>query len=470
MTPVPGAQFTANITQGTSPLTVQFTDQSVSTGTTSYKWDINNDGVVDYTAKNPVHTYTAAGTYTVKLTVTNASGSDSETRSAYIRVSAPVQTGDGETFGALSNPTGNPIGGGTGYSRIITSADPGITYRVTTAAALKTALNSATSGSIIYISESADIDVSGMFDITIPAGVTLAGNRGENGSPGGILRKVRLPSDPSEQIDRSKQAMLYIAGNNVRITGLRLIGGDLTSAELQEKDLRYAITITNWKGLEVDNNEIYGWSGAGVLQDTWKDGITTGGLSSAEIGSGIVYVHHNSIHHCQTNGRGYGVAVYRNGAALIKGNLFDYTRHAVCSDGWPNSGYEASYNVHLGHSTDHVFDVHGYSYAGGVIAGTLVKVHHNTVYAPVPSSVPWSVAVRGVPQQQVSVTFNDFPYTTYWGNLQAAAHDSPVTQYDFGGMGNVIVTKNLIAGAYSADGPIKRCHQTSIGDFTCGYS
>jgi len=86
----PAAQFTANTTQGRNPLTVQFTDQSVSTTTTVYKWDINNDGVVDYTTKNPRHTYQTAGNFTVKLTVNNADGSDSEIKTNYVKVSTPV--------------------------------------------------------------------------------------------------------------------------------------------------------------------------------------------------------------------------------------------------------------------------------------------------------------------------------------------------------------------------------------------
>ena len=88
-TPTVHANFAANITQGPAPLPVQFTDQSVSAGTTSYNWDVNNDGVVDYTTKNPSHTYQAAGNYTVKLTVTNASGSNSEIKTNYIVVTNP---------------------------------------------------------------------------------------------------------------------------------------------------------------------------------------------------------------------------------------------------------------------------------------------------------------------------------------------------------------------------------------------
>jgi len=90
---VPVAQFTASATSGQAPLGVQFTDQSVSTGTTTCAWDVNNDGVVEYTTKSPAHTYTTDGTYTVKLTVTNASGSDSEIKSGYIRVSSLAVTG-----------------------------------------------------------------------------------------------------------------------------------------------------------------------------------------------------------------------------------------------------------------------------------------------------------------------------------------------------------------------------------------
>ena len=87
---LPAAQFTASATKGVTPLTVQFTDTSVSTGTTTYEWDINNDGVVDSTVKNPSLTYTIAGTKTVKLTVKNASGSDSEVKTGYITVSLPA--------------------------------------------------------------------------------------------------------------------------------------------------------------------------------------------------------------------------------------------------------------------------------------------------------------------------------------------------------------------------------------------
>ncbi|MDI9395030.1 MAG: PKD domain-containing protein, partial [Euryarchaeota archaeon] len=85
----PVAAFSAEPTSGYSPLTVNFTDKSTGT-ISSYTWDFDNDGVVDSTDQNPVHTYTTPGTYTVNLTVTNAGGSDSEVKSEYIVVSEPL--------------------------------------------------------------------------------------------------------------------------------------------------------------------------------------------------------------------------------------------------------------------------------------------------------------------------------------------------------------------------------------------
>ncbi len=87
----PNAQFTASTVKGPVPLTVQFTDQSSSSGSTIYKWDINNDGITDYTTKDAAHTYTKTGTYSVKHIVRDPSGRDVELKTDYITVTtAPV--------------------------------------------------------------------------------------------------------------------------------------------------------------------------------------------------------------------------------------------------------------------------------------------------------------------------------------------------------------------------------------------
>ncbi|WP_292379192.1 PGF-pre-PGF domain-containing protein [Methanosarcina sp. UBA289] len=64
------ADFSANVTSGYAPLSVQFTDRSGNA--TGWNW-VFGDGVTS-TEKNPMHTYSTAGNYTVNLTVNNAKG------------------------------------------------------------------------------------------------------------------------------------------------------------------------------------------------------------------------------------------------------------------------------------------------------------------------------------------------------------------------------------------------------------
>jgi PKD repeat protein len=83
----PVADFTGDPTSGTAPLTVQFTDTSTG-DPTEWAWDVNNDGVTDYTIQNPQHVYMSPGSYTVKLTVTNSAGSNTIIKTNYITVTS----------------------------------------------------------------------------------------------------------------------------------------------------------------------------------------------------------------------------------------------------------------------------------------------------------------------------------------------------------------------------------------------
>ncbi len=85
---LPIANFSTNISEGYAPISVQFTD--LSKNVTSWNWDFG-DGTYSY-EKNPLHTYNATGTYTVKLTATNSAGMDTETKINCISVtSAPLK-------------------------------------------------------------------------------------------------------------------------------------------------------------------------------------------------------------------------------------------------------------------------------------------------------------------------------------------------------------------------------------------
>ncbi|MCU0513924.1 MAG: PKD domain-containing protein, partial [Anaerolineae bacterium] len=86
----PVASFTVDVSSGTAPLAVAFTN--TSTGTIdSLAWDFNGDGTADATAGNTQSfTYSAEGTYTVSLTVTNAGGSNTFTGSISVSAALPA--------------------------------------------------------------------------------------------------------------------------------------------------------------------------------------------------------------------------------------------------------------------------------------------------------------------------------------------------------------------------------------------
>ena len=83
----PIASFTPTSASGTFPLVVCFTN--TSTGASSWAWDFNGDGTVDSVSHSPCYTFLSAGTFTVSLKVTNASGLSSSA-STTITVSAPI--------------------------------------------------------------------------------------------------------------------------------------------------------------------------------------------------------------------------------------------------------------------------------------------------------------------------------------------------------------------------------------------
>jgi len=84
----PTADFDAVPTTGVAPLTVAFTDQSTG-AITSWSWNFGDGGTS--LQQNPGHTYTAAGVYTVTLTVSGPGGSDDEVKASYVVVYEPVQ-------------------------------------------------------------------------------------------------------------------------------------------------------------------------------------------------------------------------------------------------------------------------------------------------------------------------------------------------------------------------------------------
>ena len=96
------AAFSANVTTGVAPLTVNFTDSSTASNCTLSGWSWNFGDGGTSTEKNPAHTYTNPGVYTVSLTASCSGASNTVTKTAYITV-----TGCTASFTAAG--TGNAL-------------------------------------------------------------------------------------------------------------------------------------------------------------------------------------------------------------------------------------------------------------------------------------------------------------------------------------------------------------------------
>jgi DNA-binding beta-propeller fold protein YncE len=115
----PIAGFTGTPTSGTAPLNVTFTDTSNVVAGTMWNWSFGDTSWFNTTTtSNPSHTYTTPGTYTVSLTVINATGSNIATQTGYITVTI----GYTPTVSNIT-PDQGPLAGGT----LITISGSGFT-------------------------------------------------------------------------------------------------------------------------------------------------------------------------------------------------------------------------------------------------------------------------------------------------------------------------------------------------------
>ena len=116
----PVADFNTNVTDGYAPLSVLFTDSSQDA--TSRSWDVNNDGIEDSNEASFVYVYTSTGTYTAKLTVSNANGTDSKT--AIITVDKQSSGGSNHGGGGGSPEPSKNIEGKELSQVFITNGNP----------------------------------------------------------------------------------------------------------------------------------------------------------------------------------------------------------------------------------------------------------------------------------------------------------------------------------------------------------
>ena len=97
-------------------------------------------------------------------------------------------------YGAEVNPTGDPIGGGVGYRDILSVGEATVVIEPGLDAVpnFLAALENAQDGDIIFIRGEAELDLTGQVDIRVPAGVTIASDRGKFGSNGALIKLTNI--------------------------------------------------------------------------------------------------------------------------------------------------------------------------------------------------------------------------------------------------------------------------------------
>ena len=121
----PIANFTSNVTFGTVPLAVQFSDTS-SDNSETWSWDFG-DGTYS-TEKSPDHLYTSSGNYTVTLAVRNSNSADFKDIMITIlkKESSESNNGiDNHISGDNSNSSDNSYSSGSGGSSHKSSGSSG---------------------------------------------------------------------------------------------------------------------------------------------------------------------------------------------------------------------------------------------------------------------------------------------------------------------------------------------------------
>lgn len=265
----------------------------------------------------------------------------------------------------------------------ITRADA--THVVETVSDLRGALS--TPGATVWLPGGTDLRLEESMPIPIAANVTLASDRGIEGSGARISVPTNEPT-----VFRSTEP-------GIRVTGIRVIGPETGYFDPRSKprpESSYYARAFEFTGdeIEIDHCELAGWTHTAV----------SFGTGDAPTGS---HVHHNAIHHNQMDTLGYGLDL-RNGTHLIEWNYFDHNRHSVAAFGHRANGYEARFNVVGPHAVRHAFDMHRLSENleshAGPLAGTYLRVHH-TVFETTDAA---SVVLRGEPTDDSWVRDNWF--------------------------------------------------------------
>ena len=335
-----------------------------------------------------------------------------------------------------------PVGGGTGYSEIVTTGTTVITSTIAgipktptqLGIELTNAVNSASTGDIIFLEGDCDVLVTST--IHISAGITIASDRGNGSSLGAYI--IYSPTI------ETGLPLFDIHVNRVRISGLRIQG---------HQDYSYGIQIYNVRSIIIDNNEFYDWMD--VMRIAEFHPVSPSNEYNA-LTEQNYFIHNNYIHH-NTYGdhgpRGYGISI-ENAFVQIYANQFEYNRHDVAAAGYAHSGFNLYCNifgdagVDINGNKQQNIDIHGaYGFAEYYASG-FMHIHHNDFLYENPSGNIYPV---GKPTTLMLVDNNKFKASTiYWIN-NAAILQRPYTVVQSNiaeAYGNLVAVNNTFNGTY----------------------
>jgi hypothetical protein len=272
-------------------------------------------------------------------------------------------------------------------------------YVVSTADQLEDATDAAEPDATIWVEGDAAIDMTGL-SCTLASGVTIASDRGRDGSEGALLY----------QDHNEFNTFLKTGGDDIRITGIRFSGPEHEYWDLEERDISsiydvgitWALTIDDDDRIEIDNCRFSGFTYTGIRVGMWGDYRCDG-----------IYVHHCEFVNNPSPSLGYGVNVY-GGDPLLEYNYFDNNRRSVVGVGGDLPvNYVVRNNLFGPRTRLAPIDVHG-----GTVndmdepqAGVRMIIDNNVVLSEegIRSGSPQpAVVIRGVPRERAYVRRNWF--------------------------------------------------------------
>jgi hypothetical protein len=274
------------------------------------------------------------------------------------------------TFTATDGSNRRPTSGFVRISQIDNSADGELRARTD----FLHAVFGAKWGTVIELDPNVSLNLSDTPPLHIPAGVTIRGDR-RGTRPGPLLQALNQERQKASEVyGLPHSGMLFINGDHVRITGLRMQGPSRIINDYYRLEANAIATLDHFISI-IDHNEMFDWTAAAVYVGAVIPGNRD--LHSRPQNAPKVRVARNFIHHTPP---GYGVGTY-DSYVSIEGNTFITNRHAIAASSGAFSAYRAWFNLVLSASPgdESAFDAHGTGDdAFGGTAGHYFEIAYNT--------------------------------------------------------------------------------------------